>query len=207
MTTRFCPGCRAEVEDTGGFCLLGHRLALEPPVASLSALREEVDSSFDDSAFASVDFADDRDEAWDRTVVPAMAGAVRASPAVPAGRVAPPPASPPQAAPVRPVSPPATPTRRVPPPPPPPQAFVPSPSAPPTSPPPPPPAADRTFAAIIPPNPTVLPPNPASPAARDDSLAGDPITAFAPAPRMDWGPERGRLRRLRLRSRRSESDE
>ena len=46
MTTRYCPRCRAEVEDTGGFCLLGHPLRLAAPVDSLSHLRAEVNAAF-----------------------------------------------------------------------------------------------------------------------------------------------------------------
>jgi hypothetical protein len=221
MTTRFCPGCQAEVEDTGGFCLLGHRLALEAPVASLSALREEVDASFEASEYSDVSFEDDTDESWDQVVEPVMAGAVTAPPAPPARRVGPPPPPPPAAPASRPPAPPApvlpstavppAPARRVPPPPPPParpEGFV-SPLGRPAkpSPPPPPPVADRTFAAAIPPSPSILPPNPASPAATVDTLAGDPITAFAPAPRMDWGPEKSRLKRLGRRSRRSDRSE
>lgn len=45
MNYAYCPTCRAEVQDTGGFCLLGHRIGA--PVASLSELRAEVDSAFD----------------------------------------------------------------------------------------------------------------------------------------------------------------
>lgn len=44
MTLRFCPRCRAEVEDTGGYCLLGHPFpVIEPdPIADL---RAEVDQA------------------------------------------------------------------------------------------------------------------------------------------------------------------
>ena len=59
MTMRFCHGCAMDVEDAGGFCLLGHRLSLDPPVASLQELREESAASFqeaqDQSAFRSDD--------------------------------------------------------------------------------------------------------------------------------------------------------
>ncbi|MDQ4142857.1 MAG: hypothetical protein M3198_03780 [Actinomycetota bacterium] len=47
MTTRFCTRCDNEVEDAGGYCLLGHRLALEPLSASLSDLRKEIDDAFE----------------------------------------------------------------------------------------------------------------------------------------------------------------
>ncbi len=45
-TVRFCPRCRADVEDVGGFCLLGHRLAAAPGEDSLADLRAEVDQAF-----------------------------------------------------------------------------------------------------------------------------------------------------------------
>ena len=46
MTTRYCPRCQGDVEEAGGFCLLGHRLSLEPVGASLSQL----ETGFDDAA-------------------------------------------------------------------------------------------------------------------------------------------------------------
>lgn len=49
MTQRFCSRCNAEVEDTGGFCLLGHNLRLAAPADSLSALRAEVNRTFDEA--------------------------------------------------------------------------------------------------------------------------------------------------------------
>jgi hypothetical protein len=193
MTTRFCPGCRSEVEDTGGFCLLGHRLALEAPVASLTALRAEVDDHFESSdladALAPESFGADTDTDvaatetlasgdWDRIVEPVMAGAVAAPP---------------------------TPRRVGPPPPPPPlvkaPAPVPVPVAAPLSPPPPAPVAPaRRVPPPPPPPPPVLPSNPASPL-YEDRITEDPIASFAPAPRMDWGPEKGRLKRLARRKR------
>ena len=45
MELRFCPRCRADVEDAGGFCLLGHRF----PVADadpIADLRAQVDNAF-----------------------------------------------------------------------------------------------------------------------------------------------------------------
>ena len=46
MDLRFCPRCRADVEDAGGFCLLGHRLPVDTadPMANL---RAEVDKAFE----------------------------------------------------------------------------------------------------------------------------------------------------------------
>src|SRR5918999_533311 len=49
MAQRFCPRCNAEVEDTGGYCLLGHDLCLEAPVDSLTALRAEVNRTFEEA--------------------------------------------------------------------------------------------------------------------------------------------------------------
>jgi hypothetical protein len=49
MSDRFCPQCNAEVEDAGGFCLLGHSLRSVAPVASLKDLRAEVDRAFEDA--------------------------------------------------------------------------------------------------------------------------------------------------------------
>jgi hypothetical protein len=55
MTMRYCPRCASEVEDVGGFCLLGHPLRLEPLIPSVSHIRAEVDRAFDE-----VDTAVDR---------------------------------------------------------------------------------------------------------------------------------------------------
>ena len=49
MTTRFCPRCENDVHDAGGYCLLGHPLALEPLDASLGELRDEIDQAFEDA--------------------------------------------------------------------------------------------------------------------------------------------------------------
>jgi hypothetical protein len=49
MAQRFCSRCNAEVEDAGGYCLLGHDLRLEAPVDSLKALRAEVNRTFDEA--------------------------------------------------------------------------------------------------------------------------------------------------------------
>ncbi len=45
-TVRFCTRCRAEVEDVGGFCLLGHRFPVTPADDPLADLRAEVDQAF-----------------------------------------------------------------------------------------------------------------------------------------------------------------
>ncbi len=111
MAQRFCTQCGTDVEDAGGFCLLGHSLRVSAPADnSLSALRAEVDEAFEEA----------------RVLVSAAL------------------------------------------------------SADPSAPPPPPPPMTR-MATI-----------------EDRPLSGsDPIADFAPAPRMDWGPERhGLLKRL-----------
>lgn len=126
MGTRYCPRCRAEVEDAGGYCLLGHPLRLEAPVESLSALRAEVDRAFEDARIE---------------VSAAVAATALPTPAE---------AATPMATPAAPSPPPA-------------------------------PARPDPFAAL-----------------RGENCASgpDPMAQFAPAPRMDWGPERhGLLRR------------
>ena len=50
MSLRFCEKCSAEVEDVGGFCLLGHPLRLEPPIPSVAEVRQEVDRVLDEVA-------------------------------------------------------------------------------------------------------------------------------------------------------------
>ena len=117
MITRYCPDCASEVEDAGGYCLLGHRLALDPPTASLEDLRAEVDRSFEEAR---------------AKVTAVLTG------------VAPPP--------------------------------------------PPPPAVDVDEGPQR--------PNPWKSLEEEVDVSDDPIAAFAPAPRMDWGPERsGKLKR------------
>jgi hypothetical protein len=110
MSERFCPQCQAEVEDAGGFCLLGHRFSAAAPAASLRDLRDEVDRAFEE---ARVQVAHALD---------------------PAGT------------------------------------------------PPPPPAVVSSVSLVI---------------EQGGASGNDPIVEFAPAPRMDWGPERqGLLKRL-----------
>ena len=45
--TRHCTRCEAEVEDTGGYCLLGHPLRREMETASLADLKHEVNAAFE----------------------------------------------------------------------------------------------------------------------------------------------------------------
>ena len=49
MPERYCPKCATDVEDVGGFCLLGHDLRLRPITASMDDLRAEVDRAFEEA--------------------------------------------------------------------------------------------------------------------------------------------------------------
>ena len=123
MVLRFCEKCAAEVEDVGGFCLLGHPLRLDPAIPSVSHVRNEVDRVLDEVR-------------------------LEGSPAAPEGPAQPPP----------------------------------------------PPAGGEARPSLW--------------ASLDDersTRSADPIEAFAPPPRMDWGPEerasllqRGLRRRQRV---------
>ena len=166
MTTRFCPGCTEEVEDTGGFCLLGHRLALEAPTASLQELREEIDRSFEGSGME-VSVAEGKSLSVEAegslgTLEPAAVMAPPRPPVV---------SEPGREGTARPTR-----LRRVPPPPPPPRK--PSPRA----------AVYRELES-------------------DVEIEADPIAAFAPPPRMDWGPDKVRLKNRKPGLRRHRSRE
>jgi hypothetical protein len=115
MSFRHCPRCGTEVEDAGGYCLLGHPLRLSAPVDSLKELRAEVD----------------------RALADVKAEAVEMLQTVSVGAAAGPP----------------------------------------------------------PPPPTGPHPGTFSPLQREADESTDPLEDFAPPPRMDWGPERGLLRR------------
>ena len=147
MANRFCPTCRAEVEDVGGFCLLGHSLKLTSEVHTIGELRAEVDKAFEDA----------------RAEVAQLLAAAPVPPAPVEGPVMPP-VPQPQAA--------------MPAPPPPRQAEVGAAAA--ES------APETTSHAVW----ETLSNEVTGPLAYED-----PIAAFAPSPRMDWGPDRNRLRR------------
>ena len=196
MTERFCPGCQTDVEDTGGFCLLGHRLALDAPVASLTELRDDEDRSYA-QAQLDEDLPDASLPAEVDVPQPVLAGAARTRASMP-----PPPPPPPVVVPPpvdvtsgqahedrslapAPPQPPATPPSM----PPLTSPVAPAPAARRAPPPPPPPVAPRrqVFAGLE----------------HQAEVKGDPISAFAPAPRMDWGPDKGGLKRLRRAKRAS----
>jgi hypothetical protein len=130
MSTRFCTRCNVEVDDTGGFCILGHSLALQPMTKDLAHLRIELDEAFEQA----------RREA---TGAPLPADGPRLSPPAPPARPS--------------ASAPATP----------PNELVDGIRE----------RAGTIWAAL-----DEIPPE------------DDPIAAFAPPPRMDWGPERLHLR-------------
>lgn len=150
MAIRFCTKCNSEVENAGGFCLLGHDLRLAPPVDSLSALRAEVNRTFDEAR---------RELAEVMAPVAAVTGDTIVVPDVTSGPPAPPPAE-------APPPPPSTQLRVEP--------------------------ANEPAAEVVRPG--------AVWAGLDEHAGidpGDPIAEFSPAPRMDWGPSRARLRRPR----------
>lgn len=128
MSERYCPKCATDVEDVGGFCLLGHDLRLRPVTESMNDLRAEVDRAFEEA----------------RVQVAAVTGEI---PRVAAD-----------------------------------------------APPPPPPLPDdleeQTKARMV--------ENWAA-FEEEDASASDPITAFAPNTRMDWGPGETKLKRRRFR--------
>ena len=173
--TRHCTRCDAEVEDTGGYCLLGHPLRFNMETASLDDLKKEVEAAFtsaqDEVRDGFSPLLDDVEAApvSAREPEPAYAAAVATMPA----RYAAPPA--PQAQAMAPMA-----------------APAPAPMQPQRMAPPPPPTRKVSkFETLW------------------DNMEGgkeldrqDPINAFAPPPRMDWGPERSErkargLRRLR----------
>ncbi len=49
MANRFCNHCGTDVEDAGGFCLLGHSLRHQAPVTPMSELRNDGDRAFEDA--------------------------------------------------------------------------------------------------------------------------------------------------------------
>ncbi len=133
MAKRFCARCSADVEDVGGFCLLGHRLATEAGMPSLGDLRDQVDKAFEEARLQVAAVLEP---------VSTLTGAVSQPLPEPEG-----------------------------------SGSIP--------PPPPPPAAE-------PERPSVWKTLETSHAG-----AGDPIVAFAPPPRMDWGPQRKGLKRFK----------
>jgi hypothetical protein len=175
--TRFCPSCQAQVADTGGFCLLGHRLGFDPADDSFKDLRAEVEQVFEAA----------------RLEVEAVLDPSRTTPVVAQPTPAPPAVAPapPAAVPVRAVS----------------VGGV-------LEPPPSPSAVEHVPASnsgLGSPQPPVIaqeahvaggPNSVWSRLADQTPIDGDPIEAFAPPPRMDWGPERTTIWRRRSHARR-----
>ena len=126
MPLRYCRLCDADVEDAGGYCLLGHPLKLDTPIPSVAEMRDEVSRALGE--------ARPEEEASSEMADASAAEAV-------------------------------------------PEAWTP----------PPPDVRAKVWQPL------------------EDAVpeSADPITAFAPPPRMDWGPEQSGLRgRNPLRRRR-----
>jgi hypothetical protein len=200
MTMRFCPKCDSEVEASGGYCLLGHSLALTPPVSSITELRDEVDKAFQEATLEVAVGAGSAGPASASASAPVARSAAVAAPQAASGAVE---------APVRP--------RRVgPPPPPPPRrpaAVVSAPvkvSAPVSMPVSAPVSAHVSAPASAPVSGPGEVPTPEQIVAAkanvwkelgdEIDLASDPISTFAPPPTMDWGPRESKLRRKPNRS-------
>lgn len=189
MTMRFCPKCDQDVEATSGYCLLGHRLALDPPVASIGELRDEVDRAFEEASLeVAAVAAGGPGMAPNAAPTTATAGMTDAQ--------------------VRP--------RRIGPPPPPPPRHSPAPGA--GTPTPTPASTTVAHAPSHDPGPGAVPTAEELVARKasvwkgldaDIDLVGDPIGAFSPPPTMDWGPSKGRLlkRRASRGSKRSKRTE
>ena len=162
MSERYCPKCGAEVADLGGYCALGHSLMLRPlsEISDLGDLKAEVNKAF---AEAELQVA---------SVLASVTGEMER--VQPNGQPTTRPAQPAAQPMTQPGPPPAQPAAPTPPPPPPPAPYY----------------ADefdefdveakersKTFWKAL---------------DEEDPEAArhDPITAFAPAPRMDWGPDK-----------------
>lgn len=157
MALRFCHRCASEVEDAGGFCLLGHPLRLEPPIPSVSHIRDEVDRAFVEARIEAAEPAPTEPEPQQLCGAPGQEPQPEPVPA-PVSRAEPPPAL--ESDPLD------------------------------TATPPPPPLGTRR-------RPTVW-----ESLDEDEAPdASDPIAAFAPAGRMDWGPDRNGVLPLVLRRR------
>lgn len=155
--TRHCTRCGTDVEDAGGFCLLGHPLRESLETASLADLKDEVEAAF----------ASAQDEVRN-SLTPLIEQVEAVAPRRPESELA--------------------------------TVGAPAPAA-------------ETAAFVGPERSTPPPPPPSRPQSKVGQLwAGmdetrpldrdDPINAFAPPPRMDWGPQRSKgrgrsLRRLR----------
>ena len=175
---RFCPTCGTDVEDVGGFCRLGHSLRVSAPTADLSTLKAEVDAAFEE---AKLEVAAALGRLAPGAPVPYIPDVVRVEPQPS-----------PAPAPVngnghsngtghtngtgaRPVATAAQMLTEV-------NRSIPATKA-----------VEPVTRELTPPPPPEAPKPLYTPAPVVG--ANDPITAFAPPPHMDWGPQRSRFRR------------
>jgi hypothetical protein len=137
MPLRYCKLCDGDVEDVGGYCLLGHPLRLDAPIPSVAEMRDEISRALGEANLESI-----------------LAPTSEPLTEEPLGQ---------------------------------PDPFN----------------GDSDYRPVPPPPPEIRPTVWES-LEIDAPATADPITAFAPPPRMDWGPERSGLKArnpLRRRSR------
>jgi hypothetical protein len=79
--TRHCTRCNAEVEDAGGYCLLGHPLRLNMETSSLDELKREVEAAFESAQDEVRDTLTPLLEQVEATTVPSQAADTASSPA------------------------------------------------------------------------------------------------------------------------------
>ena len=95
--TRHCTRCDAEVEDTGGYCLLGHPLRLNMETSSMDDLKAEVEAAFEtaqDEVRQSLSPLIEKAQVASPRPEPVMASAVATMPAPVAAPAAPAPPAP-----------------------------------------------------------------------------------------------------------------
>jgi hypothetical protein len=149
MTLRYCNRCACEVEDAGGFCLLGHPLRLEAPIPPVAEMRVEVSRALDEARPEARSPHEGEADADEDDHVMAPREERRRTPAVL-------------------------------------QDLATLDRGPSVGPPPPPETGDPDRETVW----------HALESGSSPSHAADPIAAFSPAPRMDWGPDKqGRLGR------------
>lgn len=207
MARRWCTTCGAEVEDVGGYCLLGHSLALSP--LSLDDVQAEIATAFE-AARGKIEMSlkvmsaqlADGDALPGEPAAATSSGRPRAEELAPPSLVVVDDPSPRPSVELHVDAPNEEPS---------PEHSDPTQTQPSELPPPPPPAAPQGAGSrIFGPPP---PPDAPEPAAEvtagywdrvwgaDDpeAVLADPITAFAPAPSMDWGPNKTEKKRSLLK--------